>query len=242
MEQRLTIKNYFAMTRLSNKENEYINRYNVIRDKVVVKWYRLKSNSHLVMHFKVPSEKTPKLMYDTLVEFYTTTNTAYSIRNAEIKVFSNCPSYVFMNARVAKNKNMDIDWANGLFNKETLAPPPEDKADKVPTDLRIERGLFFPLYHIKKMSDIDIMAKATGAHKIHDGKALALFIRDSDWVMEKRGQYETVKKMEDKIAKLNPFNKKEKSAPKNTVSKTKIIAKTKSAGAKAKKISNIKKI
>ena len=230
MEKRLTIKEYFKLTSKSNKVGEYNSRYNSIKDKVVIKWYKLKDNGHLVMHFKVPSEKTPKLMYDTLIEFYTNNTSASSIKNSEIKVFSNCPSYVFMNARVAKNLNMDIDWANGLFSKETLAPPPEDKADSVPTEIRIERGLYFPMYHLKQLSDIEIMNNAKSAKTIPNGKMLAVFIRDSDWVMEKRGQYGTIKKIEKNISKLNPF--------KNTTQKSKMVTKTK----KTPKVGSIKSI
>ena len=96
---------------------------------------------------------------------------------------------------------MDIDWANGLFSKETLAPPPEDKAESVPTEIRIERGLYFPMYHLKQLSDIEIMNNAKSAKTIPNGKMLAVFIRDSDWVMEKRGQYGTIKKIEKNISK-----------------------------------------
>lgn len=200
---RLTIKEYFNIID-STKEKDYINRYNAIKNSVQIKWYRLTYNNHLVLHFKVPSEKSKRLMYDTLVEFCTTNMNASSIRQSEIKVFSNCPSYVFMNARVAHNNNYDIEWANGLFAKETLAPPPEDKADKVPTEIRIERGLFFAIYHIKQMSDIEIMHKAMGAIRIPNGKALALFIKDQDWVMEKRGQIADEKKLKNLIEKLSP--------------------------------------
>ena len=240
METRLTIPEYTKM--LNNKKDkyrEYENRYMEIKNKIVVRWYKLQDSKHLVMHFKIPSEKT-KLMYDTLIEFYTNNTDANSIRRSEIKVFSNCPSWVFMNARYAKDHNMDIDWANGLFNKETLAPPTEDSKPK--EELSIEKSLAFSIIHIKNMSDITLMAKAKSAFPMHNGDMLSKFIRNSDWIMEKRGQAKSEQDFRKLLEKFSPIKVSQAQTKRAGMSTAKTIKTTKVISNKTKSVAKTKKI
>lgn len=187
---KLSIREYLKKPFDSQKKTEYINRYNSIKYHISIKWFKLTSNNHLVMHFKIPSEKSTKIMYDTLIEFCTTSNTPYTLKNCDIKVFSNCPSYVFMNARFASLNSLSIIWAEPLYSKDTLKLPSEEelKTKPLPIDIKIEKGLFFAIYHVSKLSDIELMAYTQKAFKINSGEMITAFIRNQDWVMEKRGK------------------------------------------------------
>lgn len=237
----LTLREYFKIVSAHNKFTEYVGRYHNLANKVVVKWFKLKDCNHMVLHFKIPSEKRTNLMYDTLIEFCTTRLTDSALRNAPIRVFSNCPSYVFMNARFADMNGFSIPWANPLFSKETLERPAEDQQDKLPTELRIERGLFFPLYHAKNMSPIQVMDCANKALPIKNGEELTRFIKSQDWVLEKRGQAADMKRMGEILEKFNPFSKKKN---KNEVASSPYVKKTTKTGrvAKTNKTASVGKI
>lgn len=221
------------------KYKDYEKRYEEIKNKIVVRWYKLHDSKHLVMHFKIPSEKT-KLMYDTLIEFYTTYTDANSLKRAEIKVFSNCPSWVYMNARVANNLHMDISWANDLFNKETLKPPEEGK--EVPDKIRLEKGLAFAIIHLKKMDDVTLMSKSRTAMPIHNGETLAKFIRNSDWIMEKRGQYKSDQDFRKLLEKFSPVRISQAQTKRAGMSTSKTIKTTKVSSTKTKSVAKTKKI
>lgn len=240
MENRLSIPEYNKIADMNkDKYKEYERRYEDIKNKVHIRWYKLLDNKHLVMHFKIPSEKS-KLMYDTLIEFYTTYTDANALKRCEIKVFSNCPSWVFMNARVAMEKHMDISWANELFNKETLKPPEEGK--ETPTEIRLEKGLAFAIIHIKRMDNVELMAKAKTAMVIPNGKTLSSFIRNSDWVMEKRGQYKSEQDFKKLLEKFSPVKVSQAQTKRAGMSTSKTIKTTKVASTKTKSVAKTKKI
>ena len=240
METRLTLSEYMKLCNANKpKFQSYEKRYEEIKNKIVVRWYKLHDSKHLVMHFKIPSEKS-KLMYDTLIEFYTTFTDANSIKRAEMKVFSNCPSWVYMNARVAHTKNMDIDWANDLFNKETLKPPEEGKED--PDNIRLEKALTFAMIHLKNMTDLTLMSKAKSAMIIPNGPTLAKFIRNSDWVMEKRGQAKSDQDFRKLLEKFSPVKVSQAQTKRVGMSTSKTIKTTKVASTKTKSVAKTKKI
>ena len=233
MEKRLSISEY---TKIANTNKEkyksYETRYDEIRKKIIVRWYKLDNNNHLVMHFKIPSEKT-KLMYDTLIEFYTSYTDANSIKRCEIKVFSNCPSWVFINARTANKHSMDIDWAIPLFNKDTLKPQEEGK--EIPDEVKLEKGLAFAIIHLKRMDDITLMSKSKNALHIKNGETLANFIKSSDWVMEKRNQQKSdqdFKKLLEKFSPVKISDAQTKRAGMSTSKTTKTTKTTKSQSVK----------
>ena len=240
----LTLREYFKIVSSNNKFTEYTGRYHSIKGNVVVKWFKLKDCGHMVLHYKIPSEKRKNLMYDTLIEFCTDRLTDNALRNAPIRVFSNCPSYVFMNARFADMNGFSIPWANPLFNKETLERPSEEDQAKLPTEIRIERGLFFPLFHAKNMSAIQVMDCATNALPIKNGEELTKFIKSQDWVLEKRGQAPDMKRMADILEKFNPFSKKKKDKDGESTASSPYVKKVTKTGrvAKTKSVSKIKSI
>ena len=240
MEMRLNMSEYNKLANSKkDKYKEYEKRYNEIKNKIVVRWYKLHDSKHLVLHFKIPSEKT-RLMYDTLIEFYTGYTDANSIKRAEMKVFSNCPSWVFMNARYAKEHNMDISWANDLFNKETLAPPEEGTEPKA--ELSIEKGLAFAIIYLKSLTDVTLMSKAKTALLIRNGETLSKFIRNSDWIMEKRGQYKSEQDFKKLLEKFSPVKVSQAQTKRAGMSTSKTIKTTKVSSTKTKSVAKTKKI
>lgn len=181
-------------------------------------------------------------MYDTLIEFCTSSITPYSLKNCDIKVFSNCPSYVFMNARFASMNGLSIIWAEPLFNKETLKVPDQnDDKTKLPTDIRIERGLFFALYHVSKLTDIELMAFAQKAYKVPNGNTITMFIRNQDWVMEKRGKVGAEFKFDKLYQKMGMSTNNTKNNDSKYVKKVNSISKA-GKGLRTSRTSRTKKI
>lgn len=241
--EKLTIRSYINNNTFDQKKKkEYIDRYNAISSKIHFKWFKMSDSQHLVMHFKIPSEKSKTLMYDTLIEFCTSTNTPYSLKNCDIKVFSNCPSYVFMNARFASMNNLSIKWAESLFSKETLKPPEENSTKELPKEIRIERGLFFAIYHVNQLNDIELMACAQKAYKVPNGETITTFIRNQDWVMEKRGKVGAEFKFDNLYKKFGIQKKKDSSTYVKKANKIPTTNKVAFAGKPTGKVSKIKKI
>lgn len=241
----MTINQYLKMAKDAGKLDDYTKRYNEISRKANVIWYKLLDTGHFVLHFKIPSEKKKFVMYDTLIEFETSNINALAIKRANIKVFSNCPSYVFMNAKWANENGLAVQWSNDLFNKQTLDPVYTEeeqaaRAKKEPqTSLKIERGLFFPILHVSKMTNTILTTSATTAIPIPSGALLTKFIKSADWVLEKRGQQSSLEKLQQAMKQFDPFKKSKSAKPKDAASPyVKSISKTGKIGSvkKTKKI------
>lgn len=241
--EKLTLKSYINDKSFDQKKkNEYIARYKAISPKIHLKWFRMTDTQHLVMHFKIPSEKSKTLMYDTLIEFCTPSTVPYTLKNCDIKVFSNCPSYVFMNARFASMNGLSIKWAEPLFSKETLKPPEEDSTKELPKNIRIERGLFFALYHVNQLTDIELMAYSQKAYKVPNGDTITAFIKNQDWVMEKRGKVGAEFKFDKLYKKFGIERKNDNSTYVKKANKIPTTKKVSFAGKTTGKVAKIKKI
>ena len=106
--------------------NELDKQYSVLQHAISVTWYSL-GKEYLIAHVKVPSHSIENLFYDVLIEIDINTipDNVSVINNGNVRVFSNCPSFVFTFANVF-NKNGDfIDWARSKYPKEIMKKDPE---------------------------------------------------------------------------------------------------------------------
>lgn len=117
----------------------YRKRYNKLKDEKEFKFeaYRTGLHGRVFAHVKVPSETLEKFYYDVLIEV-DSSPTAITLRDCDVKFFSNCPSFVYTYAyvlyhtgtqeepKVGKKKNSSglmIDILKGKIPKDRLLVP-----------------------------------------------------------------------------------------------------------------------
>lgn len=100
--------------------------------------YTVTPGNKVIVHIKVPSETVDNFYYDVLFEL-TAEKSAADFRDCDIKVFSNCPSFVYTVAYVfahwnpdsknpAKKTGMMIDSLRGKLPRDRMLIPGTEKA------------------------------------------------------------------------------------------------------------------
>lgn len=108
-------------------KNSLNSQFDIIKDRIKSIWYD-KGNSY-ICHVTIPSKSLNELKYDVILEFnMDSINTSdTSINNAIMKVFSNCPSFVFTYAYAFNKQNGLCDWLKGKYNKKVLDKEPIER-------------------------------------------------------------------------------------------------------------------
>ena len=180
----LTIKSYMKILDASpDKRTDYDKRYETIADQISAKWFSC--NGHIVSHIRIPSEKTSKVSYDVLLEFTVGVSTTLKeFVNSRVSVFSNCPSFVFSNAKFCYEHGMGIGWARTLLNQATLdAKKDEDvnESSKEPqTSIKCEKSLYFAMKYLLGLNAIELFTALNGANKVHSPSAILMHIRNAE--------------------------------------------------------------
>ncbi len=201
----LTIKNYMKIVDASpDKLKEYNERYAAVKNSITNRWYSV--GKKLILHTKIPSEKDPKIYYDVLLEFPVDAQSSVkNFRNASMRVFSNCPSFAFINYHYCRTHNMSITWADGLYGPNAKKEP---SADKEPQELiRCEKSLYFAVKFINDMDNIALLTSMGSATKLLNERAVLIHIRKADKVLVKRASVKvTPKKKTPEKKKPNASN------------------------------------
>ena len=243
----LTIKSYMKILDASpDKRSDYDKRYETIVSQITAKWYTY--SGHVVCHIRIPSEKTSKVSYDVLLEFAVNPNvTLKDFVNSKVSVFSNCPSFIFTNAKFCYEHGMGIGWARTLMNQATLEAKreePGNKDTKEPqTAIKCEKSLYFAMKYLIGLNAIELFTALNGANKVHSTNAILAHIRNADKTMDKR-QKAANKPTAKPAIKPNTHVSANEANKINKLSKTKVVkavskSKTTSANKKVKKIKHI---
>lgn len=229
-----------------DKRTEYDKRYASIASQITAKWFAY--NGHVVCHVRIPSEKTSKIAYDVLMEFKVNPSvTLKEFVNSNMTVFSNCPSFIFSNAKFCYEHSMGISWARSLMNQATLdakKEEPNGSTDKEPqTALKCEKSLYFAMKYLIGLNAIELYTALNGANKVHSTNAILAHVRNADKTMAKR-QKAASKPTQKPVIKPNTHVSANETNKMNKLSKTKVVkavSKTKTTSAN-KKVSKVKHI
>ena len=105
---------------------------------------------------------------------------------SDMKVFSNCPSFVFMNAKLFEERGFLLSWAKELYDPRVFADTEEAKVDTTAPatskDVRCEKSLYYAALYIKSLSPITILSYLSRVWVIKDTKTLLWNIKDSNKV------------------------------------------------------------
>lgn len=93
--------------------------------------YSDKKNNEYYIHIKIPSEVVEKFYYDVVIQFYSDkdaiTKNSASLKDYNIRFFSNDPSFVFTYLRVFKKNDLFIDDLDSKCSKLSLTKDPKEK-------------------------------------------------------------------------------------------------------------------
>lgn len=96
------------------------------RNRMTIRWYQYKKES-LICLITIPAhvgkDNTSKVHYDVIFEFMTSTEERIDQR--PVRVFSNCPSFVFTYANVFWKKDFMCNWAKNKLGKDVFKESPE---------------------------------------------------------------------------------------------------------------------
>lgn len=220
---------------------------NLVRDKdIKMSVYRV-SNKEYLFHLIIPSETDRGNYYDVVVEFYTEDKDIAkqrSIRNYDIRLFNNAPSFVYTYANAYNDQDMLVHILKGKFQKEIFKKQPVMRNPyKV---VSYEKYLFFAIRYIlddSRLMNKDIVDNIT---KIYNSVLFKKKIKtDSEVLLEikklnlkKRETIRKERKKEDR--KLSDEGRVEKKETKSSVNVIK--PKTNNVSKSAKTVKSIKKI
>lgn len=168
---------------ISNREM-YRKMYTEKFDKVMVREvgkmdYQLsKSNSKYYCYLKVPSETVPNFYYDVVIEFSEPKDKKFadaSLRNYDVKFFSNDPAFVFTFCYTFRKNKMFIDDYKEKMSPEALAQKPVEKNPTVSTGyvksfyfaylMMKKRNLFSKILYVNKYNKSNILKEIMPADK-----------------------------------------------------------------------------
>ena len=167
---------------------KYRKRYEEVQGKISVRWYYVNSIDHIVAHITIPSEKV-SVKYDVLVEFPFGKEAATfrNFKNSSIKVYSNCPSFVYMNARLFDKKGFLIPWTKSLYDKATFETKEPAEGEPVKEyDVRYEKSVYFAALYLDSFNAIQILTFMREAVKIPRPDAILQYLRSPDKAMYDR--------------------------------------------------------
>ena len=225
----------------------YNARYMKIRNDITSTWYTVKDTKNVVVSIQIPSEKAKHVFYNVILEFPvgTVSETAKKLLSSEMKVFSNCPSFTFMNAKYFEEKGFLIDWAKSLYDPKVFEETDELKSSqaeanmaKSERDVKCEKSLYFAARHIKQMSPIGILTRMSKAQPIKDTKTVLKHIKNSNDTLNKRIKNAKKHPILPKKANKSSSNSKSSSNMTKKVGTTKTVKKVSTS----KSISKIKHI
>ena len=232
----MTLDGYLKFVESNIKaKTTYNSRYAKIKNDITSTWYTVKDSSNVVIQIQIPSEKAKHVNYTVILEFPmgTVNDTAKRLLTSEMKVFSNCPSFVFMNAKYFEEKGFLIEWAKSLYDpkvfeetEEMQDSKKEAQAQEKVKDVKCEKSLYFAVMHIRSMTPISILTKLSKARQIKDTATVLKHIKNSNDMLSKRV----------KNASKHPLNPKKKTTSRDDKTKNSL---TKSVG-KVKSVPKIK--
>lgn len=127
---------------------KYKSELESVKDRVQMKWYR--QMDLLICHIQIPSSKNSSVIYDVVFEFPTSKSTDGTILNSEVRMFSNCPSFLFTYAYAIYQHGMGISWLKDKIGSQYLKTPANQK--NAYNIVSYEKSIYMGFLYIKNFS------------------------------------------------------------------------------------------
>jgi len=214
---------------LSTIRQSLNSQYVDLQQRMSVKWYSL-SDILYVAHVKIPSRKHDKLFYDVLLQFDISTASSYTINDANMTIFSNCPSFTYTYAYVYNDRDELIHWCKPKYNRNILKKKPENRnPDAI---LNYERSIYLACRYLSLNSRNYLSRIKAIAVTAKNTKIILSDVKTNDEIESLyQGYSATIKKEKDnksesKKTQTNKNPQKPKSSGTKTPHQTKTTKKT----------------
>lgn len=185
-------------------------QYATLRGKISIRWYKL-SKKYLIAHIRVPSKSVERLFYDVLLEFDIDTipKNKSVINEGSVRVFSNCPSFVYTYANVFDKEKNFISWCKKKYPKEIFSKDPKKRNPmKI---VNYERSLYFATRYLLSegrnyKGKIDLITIKQDSYAQILNK-----VKSSDEILEIYNRHKRIEKPQEKKEKETPPKREVKS-------------------------------
>ena len=121
--------------------------YRALVNRFKISWY-IASNNHFIALVQVPSHSLTDLVYTVVLDFdgNSISDAELTINHADMKVFSNCPSFSYTYAYVFYKKGYLCNWLSSKYDNQILMERPESRnANRI---IYYERSLYLAIKYI----------------------------------------------------------------------------------------------
>lgn len=134
---------YMVKEARNSLDNQYLN----VKSRIALVWYNL-NDEYYIAHIRIPSKSVDSLFYDVLLEFdiKSIPDGASVINDANVRVFSNCPSFTYTYANVFEKNGDLINWTKLKYSSEIFS---KDPVQRNPNKLYgYEKSLYLAMKYI----------------------------------------------------------------------------------------------
>ena len=193
------------------------------------------------IHFKIPSESTEGIYYDTVFQFYTSDTKVEledNIHNYKVKFFSNDPAFVYTFAYAFMQKDLFIKDLNSRLSKYTRKTPafernPENQINYVKS--------FYFAYLVMLNKNMFLKVRLDSVAEDYSKTKLLSDVMDSDAKIEQINQGKKDKKKQKKAPELPDENQSNEDSNVKTISKSKQTNRIKKTGT-VKRVGTVKTV
>ena len=231
-----------AFSSSSKQKDDLDNQFKEIGDKIISKIYRYRD--FVIYHVVIPSAKNELINYDVVIEVTTKGMNpgAATLEDVPIKVFSNCPSFIFTYAHVFRGNGLLCDWLLLKYNSDVRTKSPVTRNQFGIVGL--ERSLYLSLKHLHATGKTKTGTYMTSSKKVAGRTDIINSVRTQEQIMSKVREKIPPEKSKTIVGKTtdpfgaqsNPYHKKgpsEKRTKKieftNSVKTMKEVSKTKTS-------------
>ena len=246
--EKFNINKYISDTKTDKNISDYNQRYEQIKTNIKSSWFSVKDSGHLVVKFNIPSEKAGSVAYDVIVEFNVGSDATYKeFKTTQLRVFSNCPSFIFMNAYFCKMNDLLIDWAIPLYKdpnafNSPAKDPKDTNAKPEQTKIKCEKSLYFAFKLLSSLNPIQMYLNASQSTKLPNSKILLHHLQGTEEVNFKRSDSITKEKVKVEKAKNNEIASIERKMKLKSIFNIKHSESVGSVKSNNNKVSSIKKV
>jgi len=152
-------------------KQKYLEEFNLLKENIVANW--VKQGDILICHLKIPSAKNSRILYDVVYEFDTKDQVDFDGRNIDgvnVRMFSNCPSFLFTYAYVFYQNELGIKWLKSKLQSQFLKKPASQRNNY--GIISYEKSIYIGFLYIRytNMNLTSLKASIPPAKRLNDIK------------------------------------------------------------------------
>lgn len=171
-----------AISGVTQQKEDMLRQFQELASKFACKIYKYRDEA--IFHVVIPSRDRPKVSYDVVIEtkLNDMTSSEINVNDVDIKVFSNCPSFMFTFAHAFRSKGLVIHWLDNKYRVEVKKKEATSKNEY--GIIGMERSLYLACLYLTKTRRTDITIINSIATKPTSFQQIAALVRTQDQIMD----------------------------------------------------------